>query len=278
MITGGRSRLKLKLSALVLLWVPAVAAQDVDELPAVYDGVGITEHLGETIPLDIPFHNEAGEEVTFASLLPEDQPVVLNFVYHTCPMLCSILLDQMVKGLKDLDRTPGEDFQIVTVSMAAFETTELAQKQKDRYLAMLDRPGAEDGWHFLTSDQGSIEALADAVGFGFRWVEETSEFAHPAALMFLTSDGKITRYLHGMDYRATDLDIALKEASTGKVASVVDRIILYCYQFDPESNSYVVHATNVMKLGGLLTLGLLALVLYSLWRREVRPQHRAAIA
>ena len=254
------------------------AAQDSTDLPPVYEGVGITERLGETIPTDISFLDESGDVVTFASLVGEGQPVILNFVYHTCPMLCSILLDQMVKGLKDVDRMPGQDFQIITVSMAAYETTELAQQQKERYLAMLDRPGAEEGWHFLTGDESSIAALANAVGFGFKWVEETSEFAHPAALIFLTSDGTITRYLHGMDYRGSDLDKALIEAARGEVASVVDRIILYCYQFDPDSNSYVVHATNIMKLGGLLTLGLLALVLYTLWRREGRPQHHVAAA
>lgn len=263
---------------LPLLVVPVVHAQTSDDLPAAYEGVGITERLGDSIPTDVPFLDESGNGVTLASLVPEGQPVILNFVYHTCPMLCSILLDQLVAGLKGVDRTPGKDFQIVTVSMAAYESTELARKQRDRYLAMLDRSGAESGWHFLTGDDESIQQLADAVGFGFRWVEETSEFAHPAALMFLTSDGKITRYLHGMEYRAADLDMALAEAATGQVASVVDRIILYCYQFDPGSNSYVIHATNVMKLGGLLTLGLLALVLYSLWRREVRPRQRAAVA
>jgi protein SCO1/2 len=244
----------------------------------VYEGVGITERLGDRIPVDIPFRDETGNVVTMASMVPDGQPVVLNFVYHTCPMLCSILLDQMVKGLKDADRMPGEDFQIITVSMAAYETTELARKQKDRYVAMLSRPGAEDGWHFLTGDEDSIRRLADAVGFGFKWVEESGEFAHPAALIFLTSEGTVTRYLHGMEYRGTDLDMALIEAARGEVASVVDRIILYCYQFDPDSNSYVVHATNIMKLGGLLTLGLLGLVLFSLWRREVRPRHHVAAA
>ena len=253
-------------------------AQVADDLPAVFEGVGITEHLGDHIPTDIVFLNEDGEQVSFSSLVPDGQPVVLNFVYHTCPMLCSILLDQLVDGLKDLDRTPGDDFQIITVSMAAYETTDLARKQKERYLAILDRPGAGIGWHFLTGDERSIRALADAVGFEFQWVEETEEFAHPAALIFLSSDGKITRYLHGMDYKAGNLEKALIEASQGSVASVVDRIVLYCYQFDPGSNSYVIHATNVMKLGGLLTLGLLVVVLYSLWRREVRPRQHAVAA
>ncbi len=263
---------------LVLFGPRPVQAQDTDGLPAVYDGVGISEKLGETIPTDVTFRDADGNDVSFAELVPEDQPVILNFVYHTCPMLCSILLDQLVDGLQGVKKDPGNDFQIITVSMAAFETTDLARRQKDRYLAILDRPGADAGWHFLTGDEESIRALADAVGFGFRWVEESEEFAHPAALMFLTSDGKITRYIHGMDYRSTDLDKALIEAAEGSVASVVDRIILYCYQFDPDSNSYVVHAANVMKLGGLLTLGLLAVVLFSLWRREVVATHRPAAA
>ncbi len=214
------------------------------------------------------FANAAGDSVSIADLVPEGQPVILNFVYHTCPMLCSILLDQLVDGLQGLDRSPGQDFQVVTVSMASFETPDLAARQKERYLALLDRLGAEDGWHFLTGTEESVRTLSDAVGFDFKWVDETSEFAHPAALIFLGSDGKITRYLHGMNYPATDLDKAIIEASSGNVASVIDRIVMYCYRYDPDSNSYVAHASNIMKLGGLLTLGALGLLLFVLWRRE----------
>lgn len=244
------------------------AAQNAGELPAVYEGVGITERLGEFIPMDTRFANAEGDSVSIADLVPEGQPVVLNFVYHTCPMLCSILLDQLVEGLQGLDRMPGESFQVVTVSMASFETADLAQRQKERYLAMLDRPGAEEGWHFLTGTEKSVRTLSDAVGFDFKWVDETNEFAHPAALIFLGSDGKITRYLHGMHYPSDDLDKAIIEASSGNVASVIDRILLYCYRYDPDSNSYVAHASNIMKLGGLLTLGLLGILLFVLWRRE----------
>ena len=243
-------------------------AQTDDGLPAVYDGVGIQERLGERAVLDTRFADASGDSVRISDLVPDGQPVILNFVYHTCPMLCSILLDQLVDGLQGLDRRPGSDFQVVTVSMASFETADIAHRQKERYLALLSRPGAEEGWHFLTGREEDVERLAASVGFGFKWVEETREFAHPAALIFLSSDGKVTRYLHGMNYPPSDLEKALVEASSGEVASVIDRIVLYCYRYDPDSNSYVVHATNLMKIGGLLTVAVLGLFLFFMWRRE----------
>ncbi|MDX1430073.1 MAG: SCO family protein [Rhodothermales bacterium] len=255
------------LLCLLLAAIPA-SAQSSRDLPAVYDGVGIQEHLGELAPLDLRFANAAGDSVRIADLLVDEQPIVLNFVYHTCPMLCSILLDQLVEGLHGLERIPGDGYQLITVSMASFEDAELAGRQKERYLALLGRPGSEHGWHFLTGSETNVQALADGVGFGFRWVEETQEFAHPAALIFLAGDGTITRYLHGMHYPPEDLEMAIKEASIGSVASVLDRIILYCYRYDPESNSYVAHAENLMKIGGLLSLATLGLLLFLLWRRE----------
>ncbi len=245
-----------------------VFAQTDDELPAVYKGVGVTERLGEIVPGTLVFQNQDGEQVTTEQLLHSGQPVILNFVYYSCPMLCSILLDQLVEGLKETAWAPGAEFQVVTVSMAPFEGPELAQKHRERYLALLSRPGAEQGWHFLTGTESAVSELADAVGYGYRWVEDTNDYAHPAALIFVSGEGRITRYLHGMDYPAGKLDKALIEAGEGSVASIVDRIILYCYRYDPSSNQYVMHAENLMKAGGALTIIVLGGLLLMMWRRE----------
>ncbi len=257
----------LALAILAVMSSP-LQAQTEDRLPDVYKGVGVTERLGEFVPGELVFRNQDGMEVTIEDLVQTGRPVILNFVYYSCPMLCSILLDQLVEGLKEVAWNPGKEFQIVTVSMAPFEGPELARKQKDRYVALLQRPGAESGWHFLTGGENEVAALADAVGYGYRWVEDTNDYAHPAALIFLSGEGRITRYLHGMDYPADNLEKALIEAGEGSVASLMDRIVLYCYRYDPASNAYVVHAENLMKAGGLLTIVLLGGLLLIMWRRE----------
>ena len=169
-----------------------------------------------------------------------------------------------------MEWTPGEAFDVVTVSFAADETPDLAARAKERYLMVLDRPEAAKGWHFLTGSEENIHALADAVGFHFKWVEETQEYAHPTALILLGGDGKITRYLHGMQYEPRDVRTALVEASAGKVGTTVDRIVLYCFRYDSEANSYVADAVKLMKLGGGLTVLVLGLFLFIFWRRERR--------
>ncbi len=274
-----RSRINLIAGAWLMfgsVFAGIASAQDASKLPAIYEGVGIDERLGEFASLDVSFQDEEGREVVLADFV-DGRPVILNFVYHTCPMLCSILLDQLVEGLSGTDRLPGKDFRIITVSMASFETPDLARRQKEKYLSLLDRPGAEEGWHFLTGSEESISTLAASVGFGFKWVDESSEFAHPAALIFLSDEGKITRYLHGMHYPSGDVDMAITEASVGSVATVLDRVILYCYRYDPTSNSYVVHAGNLMKLGGILTLTALGFLLFVLWRRESQGSPAVAV-
>jgi protein SCO1/2 len=236
--------------------------------PAVFDGVGVTEKLGDSIPLSLNFRNEQGEEVALADYFQSGRPVILNFVYYNCPMLCSVLLESFTKSMKEMEWTAGSQFDVLTISFSATETPELASSQKIRYLETLGRPEAAEGWHFMTGSQENIFQLADAVGFGFKWVEETQDYAHPAALIFLSGEGKVTRYIHGMNYPPKDLRKALVEASQGKVGSAVDKIFLYCYRYDPTSNSYVLHAMSLMKIGGGLTLLVVLIGLFIFWRRE----------
>lgn len=237
-------------------------------LPEAFNDAGLDEQLGERVPQDVTFYNEAGEEVALGDYFQADRPVILNFVYHNCPMLCNLVLDGFTKALQGMEWTPGEQFEVVTVSFAADETPDLAARQKALYLKSLGRPEAAAGWHFLTGEEASIQRLAQSVGFEFRWDEQAQQYAHPATLVFLSPEGKVTRYLYGLDYPPRDVRTALVEASNGTVGTTLDRLILYCFQYDPAANSYVLHAQNAMKLGGLLTVLVLGTGLFLLWRRE----------
>ena len=253
-------------------------ANQVDALPAVFEGVGITEQLGQRIPLDLVFRDESGAEARLADYFESGRPVILNFVYHSCPMLCSILLESFSKTLRDMDWAPGQEFDVLTVSFSADESPTLAAGQKERYVEIVGREKAESGWHFLTGSEENIQSLAQATGFSFRWIEATKEFAHPAALIFLGSEGQITRYIHGMYFPVSDVRKAVVEASEGRIGSTTDRILMYCYRYDSTANSYVLHATNLMKLGGLLTLLVLGLGLFLFWKREHQRQAHTASA
>lgn len=254
--------------------VGTAAGQSTGSLPPAFDGVGIDEKLGQEIPRDLLFLDETGGEVAIGSYFDGETPVLLNFVYHECPMLCSLMLTEFTKTLTDLYEqdgwTPGGQFDVVTVSFSATEIPDQAAKAKDRHITQLGVEEAADGWHFLTGTDDNIQALASAVGFSFKWMEDAQEFAHPAALMFLSGSGVITRYIHGMAYDARDVRLATVEASEGRVGSAADKIFLFCYRYDPDANSYVADAWNLMRGGGVLTLLLLGGTLLLYWRRERR--------
>ncbi len=244
-------------------------AQDAEpDLPAVFDGVDVQEQLGEYLDPNLTFTNAAGQTVTLGDYLDGETPLILNFVYHNCPMLCHVVLDGLTASLREMEWVPGEQFEVLTISFNHEETFEVAARQKARYLRDLGKPEAEAGWHFLTGTEADITALTQGVGYSFAWVEATQEYAHPSVLVFVGGDGKITRYLHGIDYHPRNVRTALVEASEGTVGTTLDKLILYCYQYDPSANSYVLHATNIMKASGVLTLIALGLTLFIFWRRE----------
>jgi protein SCO1/2 len=261
---------------LVLLTVfgqlPVLAQADVDQgargIPPSLKGVGVEEKLGMLLPQEATFTDSEGRQVTIGQYLDNGKPLLLNFIYHNCPMLCSITLEALGQTLSDMDWTPGKEFDVLSISFGAGETPEMAARARDRMLTKLNREGADDGWHFLVGDSANVHLVTDAVGYSFKWVASTQEYAHPAVLVFAGEDGKVTRYLHGLDLPADDVRKALVEASEGKVGSVMDQVLMYCYQYDPGSNSYVLHATNLMKLGGMITLLLIVVGLFVFWRRE----------
>lgn len=241
-------------------------------------GVGVDEKLGETLPSDLVFWDEEGEEVDFGSFFDGERPVLLNLVYHDCPMLCGLVVQGLAKALAQMAWVPGREFDVLTISFNAAEGPELASAAKEHALHMLGRPEAAGGWRFLTGPQPSIDRLTKAVGFQYRWVEDQQEFAHPSVLMFLSGRRMLARYIYGIDYEPRDVRTALVEASNGTIGSTIDRVILYCFQYDSDKNSYVPHALNLMKLGGLLTMIALGSMLFVFWRRESRRTGDAAMA
>lgn len=260
------------LLVVVLAWglalADAVPAQRSGEIPAELEGTGIDEQLGEVIPDDLVFKNELGEDVVLADYFDGERPVLLALVYHECPMLCNMVLQGLTKTLSQMSLTPGREFDVLAVSFNPRETPAVAREEKEMILGMLGNEQAAGGLHFLTGEEEAIAALTDAVGFKYRWIENRQEYAHPSALIFLSGKGKISRYIYGIDYPPSDVRRALVEASDGKVGSTLDQVILYCFQYDPDANSYVPHAVNLMKAGGVLTMLLLGGMLFVYWRRE----------
>lgn len=273
------SKFTLLLATLAIVISAAVPtrAQEVVDKPEEFENVGIDEHVGDTIPLNLIFTDDRGRQVALEKYFRQDKPVMLALVYYTCPMLCNLILNGMVESMKGLDWTPGQEFQVVSVSFQPTETSLLASAKKKNYLKELGKPDVGDGWVFLTGAGDQSRALADAIGFKYRWDEENQQFAHASAIYLLTPDGKISRYLYGIEFPSRDVKLGLLEASEGKVGSTVDKIILYCYHYDPDAKGYVVFAGNVMRLGGAITLVLLVILLGTLWSRErIKKRRRAA--
>ncbi len=260
--------LKILVTISVFFLFNSAYAQLNQNRPAILEEVGVEEKLGETIPLDLEFINSDGQIVRIGDLIEEGKPVLLNPLYYECPIICSLVLDAVFKVVKELVWTPGRDYTIISFSIDPEETPEQAAASKQQYLTALDRPGAEDGWHFLTGSKESIAALTDAVGFRYKYDERTGEYIHLASIMMLSPEGVITRYLYGASFREFNLRNALFESADGTIGSTLDRVLFYCFTYDPASQSYVPVAMNIMKLGGLATVIILGIFLGVFWRRE----------
>lgn len=229
--------------------------------------VGIEQRLNEELPLDLVFRDEAGREVQIGDYFG-DKPVILSLVYYECPMLCTMVLNGLVSSLADLDFDDGNEFEVVTVSFNPKDTPDLASRKKQTYLGKYGRDGAEDGWHFLTGEAGSIEALTEAVGFKYKFIPETGEFVHASSIMVLTPLGKLSKYFYGIDYPEFDLRLGLVEASDNKIGSPVDQILLYCYHYDPTTGKYGMVIMNVIRVAGTLTVLMLVGFMLLMFRRD----------
>jgi len=270
-------RIALLLFLAVLFSSSHLSAQLNREQPEALQGVGIDEHLGDTIPLSAKFATSSGDSVTIGDLLEEGKPVLLNPLYYDCPMLCGLVIDGVLDLANELAWSPGKDYTIISFSVDPSEDHTLAAEYKSRYIGQLNKSDAQDGWYFLSGKKTEIKKMIDAVGFEVNEIEDTGEFAHAAAIMLLSPEGVITRYLYGIQYDEFNIRSALFEAADGKIGNTLTKVLMFCYQFDPNSNSYVPFAKNIMKLGGLATLIFLGIFIGLLGLREKRKKQTSKI-
>jgi protein SCO1 len=237
--------------------------------------VGFDQNLGERLPLDVALRDESGREVRLRDYFGS-KPVALSLVYFDCPMLCTVSLSGLASALEVVSFLPGREFELLTISFDSREKPSLAAHKKKAYLARLKRPGAEAGWHFLTGDKSALDAITKAVGFRYAWDEETRQFAHPAGLVVLTPEGKISRYLYGIEYAPKELRLALVESAEGKISSPVDQLLLYCYQYNPVTGRYGPTIMGVLRIASVLTIVALGGFVLRSWRKEKAARRRLA--
>jgi len=282
-MTRRRSRLSGKRTAVALLvlaaaLLPVARAERAEPLPEELEGVGVSERLGQLVPLDLAFTDDEGRPVKLGNYFQSGRPVLLDLGYYRCPMLCNLVLNGFIEGLREVPSwVPGDNFEVVVVSVDPLETAKLAKLKKQNYVREYGRPESASGWHFLTGSPESIAALTEAVGFRYKWVEDRNEYAHAAVLVTLTPKGEVARYLYGVMFDPRTIRLSLAEASEGRSLSALDQLLLYCYHYDPTSRSYSFAAINIMRAGGVLALIVIGTTLASFWMRESRRRRAAAV-
>jgi len=255
--------------------IAQLPSPDTDEPP---EGVGIDERLDEQLPLDLQFVDDTGRTVTLGEYFNRGVPVVITPVFYRCRNLCSATLNGVTDALNEIEWSAGEDFQIITFTISPDEEYRLAQVKKRNYLGLYEREKAAEGWHFLTGDEQNIKALTDALGFRYRYIERTGDYAHAATIIVATPTGRLSRYLNTVMPDSETLDKALIEASQGSIGSPWDRLVLWCSTFDPSAGKYVVAARRIMTLSGLATMLIVLIGLGMLWRHEVKTRrHKPAL-
>jgi len=226
------------------------AAAEETGLPEAVREVAIDQRLGENVPADAVLIDEEGRSVRLGDYLGR-RPVLLNFVYYECPMLCTLVLNGIVRTLRTMDFEPGREFDIVTVSIDPRETPELARRKKALYMATYGRDRAAAGWHFTTASRESIERLTAAAGFRYTYDQETGQFAHASGIMLLTPQGRLHRYFYGVEYAPRDLRLGVIDAAQGRIGSKVDALLLYCFHYDPVTGRYGLAVMRLVRLSGL---------------------------
>jgi len=240
--------------------------------PAILKKVGITQNLNAQIPPDLMFRDETGKSVRMGDFFGR-KPILLSLVYFDCPALCTEVLNGELRTMKAISLDLGKDFEAITVSFEPKDTPSLAKAKRDVYVGQYGRPGAEDRWRFLTGDQQSIDALTNVAGFHYAYDPSIRQYAHAAAILILTPDGRIDRYFYGVQYPARDVRLGLVEASEGKIGSLTDQALLYCYQYDPMTGKYGVVVMNVLRAAGGLTVLVLGIFMTLMFLRErKRPE------
>jgi protein SCO1 len=238
--------------------------------------VGIEQRLNQQIPLSLEFRDEAGNQVQLGQYFGKG-PVVLNFVYFHCPMLCGQVLQGLTGALRAIGYTVGRDFTVLTVSFDPHETPEMAAAKRKTVLATYGRPEAKKGWHFLTGSSASVAALTQAAGFQYQYSPQENQYAHPTAIVMLTPAGKIAQYYYGIEYAPRDIQLGLIEASKGKIGNVVDQVLLYCYHYDPRQGRYGAAIFNVLRLSALATVLALGGFMFIMFRRDSLAAHKGRL-
>jgi protein SCO1 len=268
--------------ALLLLTIPVFAQTDRipdqtpqkledGQLPPMLQSVSVDEHLGRNVDLSLNFIDETGATVPLSSFFHKGKPVLLDLIYYSCPNLCNLILNGQAQVMREIPWNPGDQYEVVTISIDPKENFELANKKKVNYIQNLGRPA--QGWHFLCDTNGDAKRLAEQIGYHYRYDQQQQQFAHPAAIFILTPEGRMARYLYGARFRPLDVRFALAEASEGRTTMTVEKILLYCYHYDPKEGKYVMFASNFMKIGGVLTILAIG---YFLWRMIQFERRRAA--
>ena len=233
------------------------------------EGVGIQQKLSDQLPLDLVFTDENGNKAPLRSYFGT-KPVIIAPVYFECPMLCTQILNGLVSSLKAVTLVSGGDFELLAISFDPTDTPEKATKKKETYVRRFGLPGAREGWHFLVSDEASIKTLVSAMGFRYNYDPKTKQYAHASGILIATPEGKISRYLYGIEYAPRDVRLALVEASQNKIGSVIDQMLLFCYHYDPNTGKYNAVAMNFLRvIGSALVLALAGFIFISV-RRERR--------
>ena len=261
---------------IALLISASVAYADTSATPPRLPGkVDIQQNLNAQVPLDVMFRDETGRVVRLGDEF-RGKPVVLNFMYYRCPMLCSLVMEGVTSTLTELKFNIGKEFDVITVSIDPRDMPAEAAAKKEKYVKRYGRFGSASGWHFLTGPESAIRRLTDAAGFHYAYDAERDQFAHGATILVLTPEGRISRYLYGFEYKARDLRLALVEASQNRIGTATDQLLLLCYHYDPATGKYSRTAMNVVRAGGIATvLGLAGFIIVML-RRERNPSPGAS--
>lgn len=245
-------------------------SQATSGLPKALDNIGIEQKLNEQIPLDVEFRDENGNAVKLGEFFGRNRPVIIAPVYFECPMLCNEVLNGLTGSLKGVSLDAGKDFDVVAISFDARENDkpELAKNKKAGYLKRYERAGTESGWHFLTGTQDSIDKVMNAIGFGYRWDEATQQFAHAGGIMIATPEGKLSRYFYGIDYAPLDVKLGLVDSAQGKIGSATDKLMLYCFHYNPATGTYGFAILRVLRLAAVVTILGIGAMLFVFWRRN----------
>lgn len=245
-------------------------AKTASEIPVELQDVDIVENLNQQLDLNLEFTNEENKSVKLGDYINGKKPVLLSLVYYGCPGLCNFHLNGVTEAFKAMQWNLGNEFEMVVVSIDPSEGADLASNKKKSHIEELGKGDVSSGWHFLTGKEESIKALAKQIGFGYKWDEASSQWAHSAAMYAVTPTGKLARYLYGIHFDPATVKLALVEAGEGKAGTVMDRLVMYCFQYDPNKKGYAFYAYNIVRAGAGIAGLALAVVLIPTWLRERR--------